>query len=47
MFEQIMVQPYAGGTQIESGGMGYGGVGLGSILKGAGKVVKVYKSLDK
>ena len=30
-----MVQPGAGGTQIENGGWGYGGVGLGRILKGA------------
>ena len=29
-----MVQPCAGGTQIENGGWGYGRVGLGRISKG-------------
>lgn len=29
-----MVQPCAGGTQIENGGWGYGGVGLGRIFTG-------------
>ena len=29
-----MVQPCTKGTQIENGGWGYGGVGLGRILKG-------------